>query len=1128
MKLKAKRKLRSTFALAMTVILSLTTLGGGFSGLIPVKAAEEPAVTTTVHSYDFISNTGKVAPVLGGVLDGTTLETTGIIWYATEGNGVSFDATQLKFRPATTICVPIKDDTTKITYTQTCSGDSATRLTFVGGKDSTYTVAMAKAAKSVTVEDITDIVKVIDGRRYIPLYSNGDVKVTKITLTEYNPINTVTVSGKVANASENGISEISFKNLDNAAASVVVAAVDSSGNYTTTLKRIAGSTAYVASVSKTGYKVDSTASANTFTLTGNTASAEYNFSIVAAEVAKLSGTLTGVPDSALKDIIKLKLIPADNTLDTVYLDLTKVSDGNYTYADAIISPDVVYTAVLENANDYEVVSTLSKSAGIYTGVALNATAKPLQKVSGSFVTSDEKSAVVSKITFSNMNEAGYSYTFDVTGNTYSASLRAGEYLTSSEVSGYTVFDHVSVKAAEVTNNVYLEAPAVTTAVEYKEVLNVGKGKEFETITEALSYISRMTRTAEQRVTINLTDDLYREQVTVDTPNVTITSSNTKAPTITWYYGIGYSYYSVAPATELNKGYYSEKYAVDKYTRTVVDTHWGTAVEVTAKSSGFRAENITFESSFNRYMTTEEVTDGVGQGGDAAKINRSVATDADVKTTANKERACTMYIEADNCEYNNCSFLSSQDTMFTGNGEESIYFKNCVIEGTTDFICGSGNPVFDNCTLSIYGYGNQAADGGYITASKAGGSKGYLFYNCKIVRTTYAGINTTTKNIFLGRPWGAGTKVLFYNTEAATSDLIAPAGYASMSTVTPADAFYSEYNMHTPDGTALDTAGRATGAILLTADQAKAVSVTSYFGDWNPVYYYADYTSVDQAITKANALTAADYVDFTAVTTAVNAVVRNYTAADQTKVDAMAKAINDAVAALVKKPVAPDVPVTPEVPTVPEIPAKTVVKEKTVKNEDGQAISIKLTAKEGVIPESANLGSVILTAGSEFTIAKKAITENSRFTLFDMNILNAGGSKIQPEGSLDISLDIPVGYANDKIKVYRIEEDGSRTDMKAYVQSGKVIFSVSHFSLYAIVEEAVVNAPVVPTVPTVPDAPAIVASTDTTITADTAISADANIVATDVKTSDTNVVWVYFIAIAASFGTVAGVRKRKRA
>ena len=67
------------------------------------------------------------------------------------------------------------------------------------------------------------------------------------------------------------------------------------------------------------------------------------------------------------------------------------------------------------------------------------------------------------------------------------------------------------------------------------------------------------------------------------------------------------------------------------------------------------------------------------------------------------------------------------------------------------------------------------------------------------------------------------------------------------------------------------------------------------------YKGADYTKVDEAIAKANALNKDNYKDFSAVEAAVKAVVRDKNITEQSEVDAMAKAIEDAIAALEQKP-----------------------------------------------------------------------------------------------------------------------------------------------------------------------------------------------------------------------------------
>ena len=82
---------------------------------------------------------------------------------------------------------------------------------------------------------------------------------------------------------------------------------------------------------------------------------------------------------------------------------------------------------------------------------------------------------------------------------------------------------------------------------------------------------------------------------------------------------------------------------------------------------------------------------------------------------------------------------------------------------------------------------------------------------------------------------------------------------------------------------------------------------------------ADYSAVVKAINKASQLNAGDYENFDAVLEAWNAVELGLDASEQKKVDAMAKALEDAIAALVEKQ--PDIPGTTE-PEQPDIPGTT--------------------------------------------------------------------------------------------------------------------------------------------------------------------------------------------------------------
>ena len=84
-------------------------------------------------------------------------------------------------------------------------------------------------------------------------------------------------------------------------------------------------------------------------------------------------------------------------------------------------------------------------------------------------------------------------------------------------------------------------------------------------------------------------------------------------------------------------------------------------------------------------------------------------------------------------------------------------------------------------------------------------------------------------------------------------------------------------------------------ITITADTATHTQTIAM------TYLPADYTKVDEAIAKANALNKDNYKDFSAVEAAVKAVVRGKNIMEQSEVDKMAKAIEDTIAALEKKP-----------------------------------------------------------------------------------------------------------------------------------------------------------------------------------------------------------------------------------
>lgn len=119
---------------------------------------------------------------------------------------------------------------------------------------------------------------------------------------------------------------------------------------------------------------------------------------------------------------------------------------------------------------------------------------------------------------------------------------------------------------------------------------------------------------------------------------------------------------------------------------------------------------------------------------------------------------------------------------------------------------------------------------------------------------------------------------------------------------------------------------------------------------------ADYTAVDAAIAKARALNGNLYKNFSDVTAAVKAVDRNKNFKEQAEVDAMAQAIEDAIHALKKKPADPK-PTTSEAEKSTET-TETSATETTSTTETTSATE-KQGQADGKIPQTGDNSNLML-------------------------------------------------------------------------------------------------------------------------------------------------------------------------
>ena len=260
--------------------------------------------------------------------------------------------------------------------------------------------------------------------------------------------------------------------------------------------------------------------------------------------------------------------------------------------------------------------------------------------------------------------------------------------------------------------------------------------------------------------------------------------------------------------------------------------------------------------------------------------------------------------------------------------------------------GSGNSTFTNCYTANCSVSSKTDD--VQGVSLVGGFVGEMtdsaltVNNCYVYRamlstegTAVPGIKAT--GVFAGHLWG-GSSIVDTNCFFGACGITENAGTASEKTeeefrngtvagllgeafaqvgdypkfngpadYSSVDAAIAKANALEKDNykdfSAVETAVNAVVRGKMLSEQADVDAMAQAIENAITVLQYkdADYTKVDEAIAKANALNKDAYTNFTAVEAAINAVVRDKNITEQDKVDAMAKAIEDAMAALVEKP-----------------------------------------------------------------------------------------------------------------------------------------------------------------------------------------------------------------------------------
>ena len=182
------------------------------------------------------------------------------------------------------------------------------------------------------------------------------------------------------------------------------------------------------------------------------------------------------------------------------------------------------------------------------------------------------------------------------------------------------------------------------------------------------------------------------------------------------------------------------------------------------------------------------------------------------------QAVGLRVEGNRAAIINCRIVGNQDILFLSGSGVKHYFRDCYIEGTTDFIFGAATAVFKDCQL-------HSRKNSHVTAASTNSiiPFGFVFFNCRL--TADSAIN----KVSLGRPWSPTASVTYIN--CWMDKHIIPEGWNNWKNpANEATARYAEFNSSGPGANA---DARVKWARQLTAEEAAKYTLKNILGEWNP-------------------------------------------------------------------------------------------------------------------------------------------------------------------------------------------------------------------------------------------------------------------------------------------------------
>jgi pectinesterase len=182
------------------------------------------------------------------------------------------------------------------------------------------------------------------------------------------------------------------------------------------------------------------------------------------------------------------------------------------------------------------------------------------------------------------------------------------------------------------------------------------------------------------------------------------------------------------------------------------------------------------------------------------------------------QAVALRVEGTRTSFINCRMIGNQDVLFLSGSGVKQYYRNCYIEGTTDFIFGAATAVFKDCHM-------HSKKNSHVTAASTNSiiPFGFVFFDCKL--TAAEGID----KVSLGRPWSPTASVTYIR--CWMDKHIIPEGWNNWKNpANEASARYAEYKSMGPGAS---PASRVAWMKQLGDEDLNRYTLENIFGNWSP-------------------------------------------------------------------------------------------------------------------------------------------------------------------------------------------------------------------------------------------------------------------------------------------------------